>query len=130
VIRAAAVAIAISTTLNAVGVFTEEDIHWVNLFMGFASAVIAAAVVFGVVVRRVMHEPRRAAWWGVVFGALGIVTVVAFWSGLPPVFGVAAIYLGRTVQTRSYPALAATALGIVALVADVVAYATDVASRY
>ena len=91
-------------------------------------------LVFGVFVRRAARRPPRAAWWGVGFGVLGLVTVPAFWSGLPPVFGVAAIFLGRVAWTRAEPrpraGLAAVVIGVTAILADVFAYATDVASRY
>ena len=127
-------AVVISTALNVLGVFTEDAIHWVNLLIGFAVALVAAALVFGVFVRRAARRPPRAAWWGVGFGVLGLVTVPAFWSGLPPVFGVAAIFLGSVAWTRAEPrpraGIAAVVIGVTAILADVFAYATDVASRY
>jgi hypothetical protein len=134
VVRAAAAAVLISTVLNALGVFIEDAIHWVNLLIGFAMALVAAALVFGVFVRHAVRTPRRAAWWGLGFAVLALLTVPVFWSGLPPVFGVAAIYLGRvawrTASPRSRVAIAPVVLGAAAILADVGAYATDVASRY
>jgi hypothetical protein len=123
----ATIAVAISTALNALGVFTEEAIHWLNLFVGFAGAAAAAAIVFGLFVRRACRPGARTWPTAVVFGVLALLTVPVFWSGLPPVFGVAAIYLGRRAASRA--GVAAMAIGAVALVADVAAYATDVASR-
>jgi hypothetical protein len=46
-VEAAAIAVAISPLLNALGVFTEEAIHWLNLVVGFLTAAVAAAIVFG-----------------------------------------------------------------------------------
>ena len=133
-LRAAAAAVLISTVLNALGVFTEDAIHWVNLLIGFAMALVAAALVFGLLVRRAERTPGRAAWWGLGFAVLALLTVPAFWSGLPPVFGVAAIYLGRTAWRTAEPrpraAILCVVLGVAAILADVGAYATDEASRY
>jgi hypothetical protein len=95
-LEAAAIAVAVSTVLNALGVFTEEAIHWLNLFIGFLTATVAAAIVFGWFVRR----------------------------------AVAAMYLGRRAQTVARRGgLAAIVVGALALVLDVAAYASDIASR-
>jgi CDP-diglyceride synthetase len=125
--EAAAIAVAISTVLNAFGVFTEDAIHWLNLFVGFLIAAAAALIVFGWFVRRSSRPGARAWPAAIVFAVLALITVPAFWSGLPPVFGVAAIYLGR--RSRSRGGIAAIALGALALVADIGAYATDIAGR-
>jgi hypothetical protein len=126
-VEAAAIGVAISTVLNALGVFTEEAIHWLNLLIGFLIAAVAAAVVFGWFVRRASRPGARAWPTALVFAVLALITVPAFWSGLPPVFAVAAIYLGRRAASRA--GIAAIALGALALVADVGAYATDIAGR-
>jgi hypothetical protein len=126
-VEAAAIAVAISTVLNALGVFTEEAIHWLNLFIGFLSATAAALIVFGWFVRRACRPSARAWPTALVFAVLAFLTVPAFWSGLPPVFGVAAIYVGRRAGGRT--GLAAIAIGALAVAADVAAYATDIASR-
>jgi hypothetical protein len=126
-VEAAVIAVAISTLLNALGVFTEDAIHWLNLVIGFLIAAVAAAVVFGWFVRRACRPGARAWPTALVFAVLALITVPAFWSGLPPVFAVAAIYLGRRAVNRA--GLAATVVGAVALLADAGAYATDIAGR-
>lgn len=126
-VEAAAIAVAISTVLNAVGVFTEEAIHWLNLFVGFLIAAVAAAIVFGWFARRASRPEARGWPTALVFGLLALITLPAFWSGLPPVFAVAAMYLGRRAGGRE--GVAAIVLGAVALVLDLVLYAGDVASR-
>jgi hypothetical protein len=129
-LEAAAIAVAVSTVLNALGVFTEEAIHWLNLFIGFLTATVAAAIVFGRFVRRACRPDARAWPTAVVFAVLALITVPAFWSGLPPVFAVAAMYLGRRAQTVARRGgLAAIVVGALALVLDVAAYASDIASR-
>jgi hypothetical protein len=69
---------------------------------------IAAVVLFG----RVLPDaavPGRAAW---ILSALAVVTLVVFWSGLPFVLGMGAIYSAGRAQ-RTAP-LAIGALAIVA----------------
>ena len=131
----AGVAIIFASVLNTLGVFTEDAIHWTNWLIGFASIALAAAIVFGWFVRRAARNERKAWRTGLVFGVLGVLTVAAFWSGLPPIFGVAAIYLGavayrgETDGTARWAAVGAMSLGSLALVLDVIAYGSDIASR-
>jgi hypothetical protein len=133
--NAAIVAVALSTGLNALGVFTEEAIHWVNLLIGFGAAVLAALVVFGWFVRRARRDPARAWRTAVVCSVLGLLAVAAFWSGLPPVLGVAGAQLGLLAHraagstTARRLGAAAAAVGVLAVALDVVAYLTDVLSR-
>ena len=76
---------------------------------------ILAAVLFGRVLPTAT-DPARAAW---ILAALALVTCVVFWSGLPFVLGMAALYsAGRAGQ--SVPG----ALGAVAIV---VAFAACIA---
>ena len=132
---AAAAAIIFASGLNTLGVFTEDAIHWTNWLIGFASIALAAAIVFGWFVRRATRNEGKAWRAGLVFGVLGVLTVAAFWSGLPPIFGVAAIYLGAvayrggTDGTARWAAVGAMSLGSLALVLDVIAYGSDIASR-
>jgi hypothetical protein len=132
VLGAAIAAVALSTTLNAIGVFTEEEIHWLNLLIGFGVALAGAALVFGLFARRAARRPERAWRTGLTCGVIGLLLVAAFWSGLPPVFGVASVYLGVIARRSSAITWgsAAIVLGTLAVAADVAAYATDVASRF
>ena len=130
-----ALAIISASVLNTLGVFTEDAIHWTNWLIGFASIALAAAIVFGWFVRRAARHEGTAWRAGLVFGVLGVLTVAAFWSGLPPIFGVAAIYLGalayrgETDGIARWAAVGAMSLGSLALVLDVIAYGSDIASR-
>ena len=72
---------------------------------------IVAAVLFGRVLPGAAH-PARAGW---ILAALALVTCVVFWSGLPIVLGMAAVYSGL----RADQSLAA-ALGALAVVLGVV----------
>jgi Na+/proline symporter len=130
-----AIAIIFASVLNTVGVFTEDAIHWTNWLIGFAIIALGAVIVFGWFVRRAARNERKAWRAGLVFGVLGVLTVAAFWSGLPPIFGVAAIYLGavahgvRTEGPGRWAAVGAMSLGSLALVLDLLAYGSDIASR-
>jgi hypothetical protein len=76
--------------------------------------VIVAAVLFGRVLPATAN-PARASW---ILAALALVTCVVFWTGLPIVLGMAAVYSGLRAD-RPAPA----ALGALALVLGTVACA-------
>ena len=73
---------------------------------------LLAAVLFGRVLPNA-GDPARAAW---ILAALALVTGVVFWSGLPFVLGMGAVYSGGRAG-RSAP----VALGALAIVAALVA---------
>ena len=79
--------------------------------LGVGVAAIVAAVLFGRVLPNVT-DPARAGW---ILAALALVTCVVFWSGLPFVLGMGAVYSGVRAR-RSAPA----ALGALAVVLAVV----------
>ena len=62
---------------------------------------------------------------GLVLGVLAVLTVVAFWSGLPFLLGAAAVAVGRRATDRGRLPLAAQILGAVAVLAGVVALVMD-----
>jgi hypothetical protein len=120
--------------LNALGVFTEEAIHWFNLFIGLAFYTAVALVVFGWFVRRACRPGARAWPTALVLALLALLTVPAFWSGLPPIFGVAALYVGDVAREKDAVSakrwgLIAMVLGLLAIVLDIAAFATDIARR-
>lgn len=75
-------------------------------------ALAVAAVLFGRVVPNA-RESARAGRTALVLAVLAVVTLVAFWSGLPQVLAPAAIVLGLAAP-RGREAVAATVLGSVA----------------
>jgi ABC-type sulfate transport system permease subunit len=85
--------------------------------------VVAAAIVFGLIV------PRAVARGGspgtaLTLSLLGLVLAAAYWSGIPPVMAIGGIVLAR----RSAPGgvtTAATAVGVLALVADLAVVIAD-----
>jgi quinol-cytochrome oxidoreductase complex cytochrome b subunit len=94
------------------------------------AALVVGALTFALVVpwaRRTKAAQRtnRPAKAGIVCSILGLVTVLAFWSGLPIILGAGGAVLGRMGQERARQAgqrglaLSALALGIVAVVLDI-----------
>ena len=80
--------------------------------VGIVVCAVVAALLFGRVLPQAA-DPARAAW---ILAGLAIVTLVAFWSGLPFVFGMGALYSAARAG-RTAPA----ALGALAIVLGVVA---------
>jgi hypothetical protein len=99
-------------------------------------ALVLGALVFALFVpwaRRAAATPRsnRPAKAGLGLSILGLLTVVASWSGLPIIFGTGGALLGRIGRERAHEsgegglALAALVIGIVAVVLSVVAVGFD-----
>ena len=78
-------------------------------------AVVLAAVLFGRILPQAA-DPARAAW---ILAAFALVTCVVFWSGLPFVLGVGAVYSGSRADRPAAAALGGLAI-VLALVACVV----------
>ena len=77
-----------------------------------AASIVLAAALFGWAIPRI-DRPARA---GVIAGALGVLSVAAFWTGLPYVLGPAAIVLGLAARERGESkGLASTAVALGAL---------------
>ena len=67
---------------------------------------ILAAVLFGRVLPNAA-EPARAGW---ILAALALVTCVVFWSGLPFVLGMGAVYSGARATRNAIAGLGALAI--------------------
>ena len=80
-------------------------------------SLIVATLLFGRVVPRA--KEGSTARVALMLAALSVLTLVAFWSGLPQVLAPAAIVLGLAAP-RSAEAVAATAIGTVAYAASLV----------
>ena len=86
---------------------------------------VVAAVLFVVVVPRASRSNRPAVA-GLVCSILGLLLLVAFWSGLPIVLGTAGALLGRMERTTGRGlALAAVIIGVAAIVLDLVSFLAD-----
>ena len=92
-----------------------------------AACIVVAAVLFGWAIPRT-EQPGRA---GVIAGALAVLSLPVFWTGLPYVLGPAAIVfglLGRTRPGGRGVATAAVILGLLATVAAAVGLIIDAAA--
>jgi hypothetical protein len=122
----AAVAIGVAALLGAWGSFGDNgdfgDYWPLLIIIG-----IVAAIVFGLVVPRGLSGNWPTARTGLILSVLGLLTVVAFWSGAPPIFAFAGILLGYVARerARSGIATAAIVIGVLALVADIAIYIGD-----
>jgi hypothetical protein len=86
--------------------------------------VVSAALFFFVVPRAA--RSNRPAVAGLICSILGVLLVVAFWSGLPIVLGAAGALLGRMERTtRRGLAIAAVYIGVVAVALDFIAFLQD-----
>jgi ABC-type transport system involved in multi-copper enzyme maturation permease subunit len=99
----------------------EAVLPWIIAF-----AVVVSGLLFGLAVPRLLTS-RRLSGWGLALGIIGIVALAAYWSGLPIVFGTAAVLAGITGRRvarmdggTAKLAVAATVVGLVAIGVDVI----------
>lgn len=78
--------------------------------------VVLAAVLFGYVIPRARNLDRTA----IILGALGVVSIVAFWSGVTPVLAAAAYSVLRRIGGASLAARLLTVLAGVAALASLI----------
>lgn len=116
-------AIITSAALAAWGTFGEETHAAREYLVVLAVIAVAALVVFGWAAPRAMRAPV-VGWTGILLGILGIVSVVAFWSGLPPVFAGGAALVGWN-QRESPRGKIAILLAVLTIVADIAVYLGD-----
>jgi heme/copper-type cytochrome/quinol oxidase subunit 2 len=84
---------------TAWGINSDRGIVGLLLIAGFVA--LGVGVVYGVVVRRAMAtDPAREARTAVILALVGVLTIVAFWTGLPIVLGSAAAHLGLDARAR------------------------------
>jgi hypothetical protein len=87
--------------------------------------VVVAAVLFGAIVPRVRNGPRAA----LVLGILALVTTpVAFWSGMPFLFGAGAVMLGLEARRTEDAGVLPTVAGVLGTVSIVVSAVFNVTS--
>jgi len=115
----ALVSVAVAAGLAAWGTWGDDADHSLGEYLAVLAIIaVSATIVFGLVVPR-WHGKRAA----LLVGVLAVVSVVAFWSGLPVVLGAAAILLGlRLRDTEQSAGSVALALGCLAIAGTVVIY--------
>jgi phosphoglycerol transferase MdoB-like AlkP superfamily enzyme len=133
ILPAAFGAIALAALLSAVGTFglvgEGSETHATREYLVVLGIIgVAALAVFGWAVPRALDSPV-VGWTAVVLGVLAIVSVLAFWSGLPPVLAAGAVILGWA-QRATTRGRIAVALGAFALAADVIVWIGDATSWF
>lgn len=96
--------------------FTDRHLGEFFFLIGFA--VVGAAVVFGVVVRRGLRRaPERAAVYSLIVALIGAVSLIVSWSGLPSILAAGAAVMAYDARARlgRTPISAAAAMAIAAL---------------
>ena len=86
----AALGIGLSAVLTAIGTFSGGNDHgWREYLITLGIVVVAAAIVFGLVVRTAAagNAARRA----LVLGILAALSFVVFWAGIPSVLAAGAV---------------------------------------
>ena len=79
---------------------------------------IATLAVFGVIVRRALNSPERLPRISLILGIVAVLTLPAYWLGMPTLFGMAALLTGTRGRTGSHwrgKSALGTGLGVVAL---------------
>lgn len=125
----AGVGVVVALLLTAVGTFTnlageaEEQGHSAGEYLVVAAMIaIGALVVFALVAKVV--SPANAGSFAVAFGAVGLLSVLFFWTGLPAVLAAGALASaavdGRSDDRLSVAAKAGVALAVLALALAVV----------
>ena len=124
--------LAVGTTLasfafNALGIYgdgTSGDDHSTSEFLVVCGvAVVAAVIVFGLVVPSTLGKPSSGRT-ALVLAILAVLTVPVFWAGVTPALGVGAIILGLSGDRRTLSRIG-VALGALALMGYVVTYLLD-----
>ena len=86
--------------------------------IAISAVLTAAAIGFGL--RAAKHGAGSMATTAIVLGVLGVVGIVVFWTGLPAIFGAAAVALSLAARQAAGsfpgPAVVGLVLGAVALV--------------
>ena len=121
----AVAAVAVAVVMAAIGTYAEgngSSNHSTGDFLVVCAIIaVGAAVVFGWIVPKMLDRTSQGTP-ALVLAVLGLLTVVVFWSGLPPIFaagGGLLAWAGRdAVQGRGL-CRAALVIAVLAVIADV-----------
>jgi hypothetical protein len=133
-------AVAVSAALSAISVYGDHTLtasqrvsqeHALPVII--AVAVVLGGLIFGLGVPRLLRS-QRLPGWALAVGILGLAALAAYWSGLPVVFGAAALLLGTTgrrlAATQAKPAKLATAAAVIGALAVSIDVIATIVSTY
>jgi hypothetical protein len=124
---AAALGVALAGGLAAWGTFGDGGGKASDYLIVLGIIGVAAFVVFGWIVPKGLRK-ASAGITALVLAVLAVLTVAAFWSGLPPVLASGAIVLGLAgwnARERAWLCRTAAVIGVFAVVADIAVYMGD-----
>ena len=104
--------IALAAVLTLIGTFygPDDDAFWTWLVV-LGIILVGAAIVFWVIVPRITNLSRGA----LILAVVGALSVVVFWTGLPPIFAGGAALLALAARESRPDAMATVALVLAAL---------------
>ncbi len=120
--------IGVATALAAAAGTTYGAHDWTEIVVTVAVIAVAAGLVFGLVVPRAL---RKDSAGGTALGLsvpAALLTLPAFWTGLPLVLGVAGIIVGnggRTARSGAGKCIAALVIGALAILTYLTIYLWD-----
>lgn len=120
--------IGVTTALAAAAGTTYGAHDWTEIVVTVAVIAVAAGLVFGLVVPRAL---RKDSAGGTALGLsvpAALLTLPAFWTGLPLVLGVAGIIVGnrgRTARSGAGKCIAAPVIGVLAVLTYLTIYLWD-----
>lgn len=102
--------------------------NWLEILISMSMLALATALLLGIVLPRALRK-ESAGGTALTLSVLAVlVTVPAFWSGLPIVLGVAGMVVGRagrSAQSGSGKCIAAVVLGALAVASYLAIYVLD-----
>jgi hypothetical protein len=119
--------VALAAGLAAWGTFSDNDHEQSEYLIVLGIIGVAALVVFGWIVPRALRK-ESAAVAALTLAIVAVLTVAAFWSGLPPVLAAGAIVVGLAgwdARERAWMCRTAVVIGVFAVVADIAVYLGD-----
>jgi hypothetical protein len=122
-VAAALTAVALAVA-NFLSTETSENGGGIEYAVTLAGSIAVALVLFGWLIPRTAR-PGRA---GLVTGLIGVLSLAAFWSGLPYVLGPAAVVFGLVARSRESErgqGTAAVVLGALVTIAGIAAVVVD-----
>ena len=122
-VAAALTAVALAAA-NFVGTESSDNGGGLEYALTLGGSLVIALALFGWVIPR-SDRPARI---GLVVGVIGVLSLAAYWSGLPYVLGPAAIALGLLGRARAEsrtPGTIAVVLGVLTTIAGIAAVVAD-----
>jgi hypothetical protein len=119
--------VALAAGLAAWGTFSDDDHEQSEYLIVLGVIAVAALVVFGWIVPRTLCKDSGGVA-ALVLAVLAVLTLAAFWSGLPPVLAAGAIIVGLAgwdARDRAWMCRAAVVIGLFAVAADIAVYLGD-----